>query len=201
MKPPFQFLVKPVGGVRYSHTKKIGDKDFIVSSSQEDHRSTNRFAEVLEVPYTYKGEIKKGDTLLVHHNVFRKYYDIKGREKSGPSFFMDNLFLIDFDQFFLYKSNINCARCNNTWKAPNPYCFVAPVKNKDTYNFNNSVEHELVGEIRYPNKEMIDMVLKTGDIVSFQPESEYEFNVEGEKIYRMFTKNICILLDNEYKKD
>ena len=45
------------------------------------------------------------------------------------------------------------------------------------------------------------MGLKKGDIVSFQPESEYEFYVDGEKIYRMFTKNICILLDDEYKKD
>ena len=103
MKPPFQFLVRPKGGTRYSHTKKISNKDFIVSSSQEDHTATNRFAEVLEVPLNYNGEITKGDTLLVHHNVFRKYYDMKGREKSGPSFFMDDLYLIDFDQFFLYK--------------------------------------------------------------------------------------------------
>ena len=194
MKPPFQFLVRPVGGVRYSHTKQMGGRNFIISSSQEDHKATNRFAEVIEVPYTYDGEIKKGDTLLVHHNVFRKYYDMKGREKSGPSFFMDNLFLIDFDQFFLYKTK-------GEWKAPSPYCFVSPVKNKDKYNFSNNLEHNLVGMIKYPNKEMINMGLKKGDIVSFQPESEYEFYVDGEKIYRMFTKNICILLDDEYKKD
>ena len=124
MKPPFLFLVKPKGGVRYDNTKEIGGKDFIVRSSQEDHTVTNRFAEVVEVPTIYDGEIKKGDTLLVHHNVFRKYYDMKGREKSGPSFFMDDLFLIDYDQFFLYKTK-------DGWSAPDPYCFIKPIDKKD----------------------------------------------------------------------
>lgn len=191
MKPPFQFLVKPKGGTRYSHTKKISNKDFIVSSSQEDHTATNRFAEVLEIPLNYTGEIKKGDTLLVHHNVFRKYYDMKGREKSGPSFFMDDLYLIDFDQFFLYKTN-------EGWKAPSPYCFVSPVLNTDKYNLKNKTEQPLVGRIRYINKDMLSLGLKEGDLISFQPESEYEFTVDGEKVYRMFTKNICILLEHEY---
>mgnify|MGYP003629365047 FL=1 len=79
MRSTFQFLVKPVDGVRYSHTKKIGEKDFIISSSQEDHKATNRYAEVLSIPIVYSGEIKVGDTLIVHHNVFRKYYDMNGK--------------------------------------------------------------------------------------------------------------------------
>jgi len=187
MRSTFQFLVKPVDGKRYSHTKKIGDKDFIVSSSQEDHKATNRFAEVLSIPITYNGEIQVGDTLLVHHNVFRKYYDMKGREKSGPSFFMNDLFLIDFDQFFLYKTK-------DGWKAPSPYCFVTPVDKKESVLKTKDIEQELIGNIRYANKEMVSMGLKEGDLISFQPESEYEFNVDGEKMYRMFTKNICILL-------
>lgn len=187
MRSTFQFLVKPVDGKRYSHTKKIGDKDFIVSSSQEDHKATNRFAEVLSIPITYNGEIKVGDTLLVHHNVFRKYYDMKGREKSGPSFFMNDLFLIDFDQFFLYKTK-------DGWKAPSPYCFVTPIDKKESVLKTKDIEQELIGNIRYANKEMLSMGLKEGDLISFQPESEYEFNVDGEKMYRMFTKNICILL-------
>ncbi len=191
MKPPFQFLVKPVDGVRYSYTKKVGGKDFVVSSSQEDHKATNRFAEVIEIPINYDGDVKKGDILLVHHNVFRIYYDMKGIERSGPSFFMDDLFLIDFDQFFLYKTA-------DGWKAPSPYCFVSPVKNKDSAISTNKQEQDLIGRIRYVNDELLSLGLKEGDIVSFQPESEYEFTVEGEKIYRMFTKNICILLEDGY---
>ena len=50
--------------------KKIGNVDFITSTSKEDHTASNRYAEVVSVPINYKGEISSGDILLVHHNVF-----------------------------------------------------------------------------------------------------------------------------------
>jgi len=188
MQPPFQFLVRPQKGVRYDNTKTIGGKEFILSASQEDHTTTNRFAVVVALPITYHGEIKKGDILLVHHNVFRKYYDMKGRERSGPSFFMDDLFLIDYDQFFLYKHG-------GRWQCADPYCFIKPVDKIEEDLKTKSTEQELIGIVRYGNTTLTEKGIKEGDVVSFQPESEYEFTIEGEKLYRMFTKNICILLD------
>ena len=104
MKSPFSFLVKAYNERRYDNIKKVGDIDLVTSVSKEDHVSSNRFAVVEETPIDYTGPVKKGDTLLVHHNVFKYYYDKRGREKSGKSFFKDDLFLIDPDQFFLYKS-------------------------------------------------------------------------------------------------
>ena len=38
MKSPTDFIVTPVNNRRYNNTKKIGGIDFIVSSSQEDHK-------------------------------------------------------------------------------------------------------------------------------------------------------------------
>ena len=188
MQPPFQFLVRPQKGVRYANTKTIGGKEFILSASQEDHTTTNRFAVVVALPITYHGEIKKGDILLVHHNVFRKYYDMKGRERSGPSFFMDDLFLIDYDQFYLYKHG-------DSWQSADPYCFIKPVDKIEEDLKTKSTEQDLIGIVRYGNTTLTEKGIKEGDVVSFQPESEYEFTIEGEKLYRMFTKNICILLD------
>ena len=98
MKSPFYFIVKPVNNKRYSNTIEVGERELVVSTSQEDHMFSNRFAEVVATPVKYDGEIQKGDTLLVHHNVFKLYYDMKGREKSGKSFFKDNLFLLDEEQ-------------------------------------------------------------------------------------------------------
>ena len=99
MQSPYQFVIKPKGGRRYDNIKD----GLIISSSQEDHTVTNRFGIVEAVPMGYQGEIQKGDTLLVHHNVFRKYYDMKGRERSGPSFVKDDIYVVYWDQFFLYK--------------------------------------------------------------------------------------------------
>ena len=47
MKSPFAFIVKPVKGKRYNNTKEIGGIEFIISTSQEDHKFSNREAEVI----------------------------------------------------------------------------------------------------------------------------------------------------------
>ena len=49
MKSPYNFIVKPLHKKRYNNTKDIGEVEFITSVSQEDHTSSNRFAEVIEL--------------------------------------------------------------------------------------------------------------------------------------------------------
>jgi len=186
MRSPFQFIVRPRDAKRYDNIRKYGDVDFIVSVSQEDHKFSNRYAEVVSVPICYDGPIRPGDTLIVHHNVFKFYYDMYGRQKSGRSFLHDDLFLLDEDQFFLYKSS------NGEWKAHSKYCFVKPSPTKKDYLDVNHKEEPLYGTIRYINDELKAFGLKEGDEVIYEPESEYEFNVDGEKLYRMFTNNIAV---------
>ena len=189
MKSPNHFLVKPLGGRRYDNVRKYGDVDFIISSDQEDHTVTNRFAEVIEVPANYNGEIKAGDVLIVHHNVFKKYYDMKGKERDSFSFFRDDIYLIDEHQYYLYGNG-------SDWKAPNPYCFVAPIDNEDynifTANLENHKHLDLVGRIKYINEDLKSAGIEAGDTICFTPDSEYAFNIEGETLYRMRTQNICV---------
>ena len=187
MKSPFYFIVKPLKGKRYDNTKSIGGIDFIVSTSEEDHRFSNRYAEVIETPLRYSGPIQVGDTLLVHHNVFKFYNDMRGRQKSGKSFFKDDIFLIEPDQFFMYKHQDN-------WYAYDKYCFVEPIPAEDFYLKKNISEEPLMGIMRYPNKTLLDYGINAGDKICFKPDSEYEFTVDGEKLYRMFTHQIAIIL-------
>ena len=53
MKSPYMFIVKPVDGKRYANTKEVGGKEILISTSQEDHIHSNRFAEVIETPIHY----------------------------------------------------------------------------------------------------------------------------------------------------
>ena len=188
MRSPFYFIVEAYNGKRYDNTKKIGNVDFIISSSKEDHTVSNRYAIVKELPIGYKGEVSIGDTLLVHHNVFKYYNDMKGREKSGKSFFKDDLFFIDFDQFYMYKSN-------NIWKCHDKYCMIKPIEKKDIYLKTHVEEEPLTGIVKYSNKQLEKKGVKEGDLISFQPDSEYEYNVDGEKLYRMFTNNITLIYE------
>tara|TARA_R110000787_G_scaffold3543_4_gene13842 strand:+ start:2890 stop:3453 length:564 start_codon:yes stop_codon:yes gene_type:complete len=185
MKSPYSFIVTPLNNRRYDNLKKIGDVNFITSTSEEDHTVSNRYATVVSLPLNYLGEIKEGDILLVHHNVFKFYNDMKGRRKSGKSYFKEDLFFVDPDQFFLYKRN-------DKWTGYDKYCFIKPSKVKKKFISQASGDEPLIGTIRYINKQLIALGLKEGDEISYQPDSEYEFKVEGERLYRMFTDNITI---------
>lgn len=187
MRSPFYFIVKPHKNRRYDSTKNLGGIDFITSVSKEDHTVSNRYAEVYALPINYKGPIEVGDTLLVHHNVFKYYFDMKGREKSGRSFFMDDLFFIDFDQFYLYKHK-------GKWHSHKDFCFVEPVKSKDSIYFKPGTKEELTGILKYGNDTLDKLGVQEGDEVIFTPDSEYEFVVDDQILYRMKTKNICATL-------
>jgi hypothetical protein len=187
LKSPTDFIVTPREDKRYSNTKNIGGIDFLVSSSEEDARYSNRYAEVKALPINYCGPIEIGDTLLVHHNVFKFYNDIKGRRKSGKSFLKDNLFLVDNEQFFMYKKN-------NVWHAHDRYCYIKPVETKESIIFKNTKEEPLVGIVKIPNQNLIKQGVNKGDLISFKPDSEYEFEVDGEKLYRMFDHQITMIL-------
>jgi hypothetical protein len=187
MKSPFYFIAKPMKGKRYDNTKEVGGIELITSTSEEDHKFSNRFAEVVETPLGYKGPITVGDTLLVHHNVFKFYNDMKGRQKSGKSFFRDDIFFVDTEQFYMYKHG-------DVWTAYDRYCFVRPIPAIETYIKKPFTEEPLMGQMVYPNDYLISQGVKPGDYVCFKPDSEYEFTIDGEKMYRMFDHQITIIL-------
>lgn len=187
MKSPFYFITKPLTGKRYNNTKNIGGIEFIVNVSEEEHKFSNREAVVIETPLGYTGPIEAGDILLVHHNVFKFYNDMKGRRKSGKSFFKDDIFLIEEDQFFLYKKK-------DEWFAYSRYCFVKPIAAIDSYIKKPFAEEPLRGIMKYPNDYLLSQGVKPGDEIVFAPETDYEFNVDGEKLYRIYDHQITIKL-------
>jgi hypothetical protein len=185
VKSPFCFIVKPTKGKRYNNSKEIGGIDFLTSTSEENHMASNREAVVVSTPIDYTGDISPGDILLVHHNVFKFYNDMKGRQKSGKSYFKDDLFFIDDTQYFMYKKN-------NQWYCHDRYCFVKPIPASESYIFKPFAEEPLMGKIRYINTRLKSYGINQGDLVTFQPDTEYEFEVDGEKLYRMFDHHITM---------
>lgn len=187
MRSPFYFIAKPIKGRRYNNTKEIEGTELIVSTSEEDHKFSNRYAEVVELPLGYKGPILPGDILLVHHNVFKYYNDMKGRQKSGKSFFKDDYFFIEFDQFFMYKHD-------STWNTHGRYCFVKPMSAIESYIKKPFSEEPLMGIVKYSNEYLLSKGVFPNDKVCFTPDSEYEFDVDGEKLYRIYDHQIAIKL-------
>lgn len=187
MQSPFYFIVRPQGGKRYANTKEISGVELIVSTSEEDHTFSNRIADVISLPKGYAGPINVGDELIVHHNAFKFYNDMRGRRRSGRSFLKEDLFFVDDEQFFMYRSN-------GKWNALNRYCFVAPLPAIDTYIKKPFTNEPLMGIMKYPNEYLISKGINPGDTICFTPDSEYEFNIDGEKMYRIFDHQITIKL-------
>ena len=182
MKAPFDFVIEPKCN-RYNNTKKVGDKDLILNTEMFNHQFINREAIVKSVPTAYETKIKPGDTVIVHHNVFRRWLDVRGNEKNSRSYFDENTYLVKPDQIFLYKRNTK-------WKAAEGYCFVQPIKQRD--KLKPGEEEECIGVVKYT-----DGVNKVGDLVGFTPFSTYEFIIDGKRLYRVLNKFITIKYEYE----
>lgn len=182
MKSVYSCIAEPLDGRRYANTKNIGGVDFIVSTSDEDHRFSNRFAKVISPPAHNPFGIQKDDVLLVHHNVFKFYNDMYGRQRSGRSFFRDNIFLIDPDQFFAFQRD-------GVWYGYDRYCFVKPVySDYDGDKFRK--EEPLCGELFIANDYLLSQGLSIGDIVYFTPDSKYEYRIDDQIAYRVYDHQI-----------
>jgi len=183
MKSLYDFIIEPIGK-RYNNTKKIGDKELVVNTEVFNHQYINREAKVISTPSLVKTDIKPGDTVIVHHNVFRRWHDMRGVERNSRSFINEHTYCVTKDQIFLYKSK-------GIWNAPDEYCFVKPIKSYDYFSIEK--EQPLVGILKYNNKNLPPI----GSLVGFTPMTPYEFVIGEERLYRVLTQ--CITIKYEYQ--
>jgi len=182
MKSVYNFVVKPKGE-RYNNTKKLDGGELILNTEIFNHQYVNREAEVISTPMIGDTDVKSGDTVIVHHNVFRRWHNIKGIEKNSKSYFNEDTYFINHDQVFLHKRD-------GEWIAPKGYCFVVPLKATD--QFNTESEKPLQGIVKYS-----DGTVEVGDLVGYKPSSEYEFIVDGERLYRVLSNFITIKYEHQ----
>ena len=177
MKSVYNFVVTPIGE-RYNNKKKIGDKELILNTEIYNHKFVNRLAKVISTPIIGDTGIQPGDIIIIHFNVFRRWHDVKGRERNSRSYFNENTYLVNYDQIFLYKRN-------DQWKAPKGYCFVKPLKKVD--EFNTESERPSTGIVKYS-----DGTIEEGDLIGYKPKTECEFVIDGERLYRVLSNLITI---------
>jgi len=187
MKSVFDFIVEPYGQ-RYNNEVKVGDKSLIINTQIETFKAVNNIAKVIEVPLSYKTPVKKGDLIMIHHNVFRRWYNVRGEEKNSKSYFKDGLYFVQQDQVYLYKSK-------DKWKSFGDRCFVAPLK--DSVEIHNVLEQNLIGVLKYGNSALEALEINEGDLIGYKPFGEYEFLVDGQRLYCMKSNDIVIKYERQ----
>ena len=178
MKAYKDFIISPIGE-RYNNSKKVGDKELVLNTEVYNHQFVNRIAKVIATPLLFQSPINVGDEVIVHHNVFRRWHDVKGREKNSRSYWKEDKYLVSEDQIFLYNK-----------KTMPGFSFVKPLKAIDDFNMKR--ERPLIGVIKYS-----DGTFNKGELIGFDPVSTYEFIIDGERLYRVLNKFITIKY--EYK--
>ena len=191
MQSLFSFIVEPKNG-RYDNEVDIDGKKLIINTTMDDHKYVNRVGIVKSIPKIGKTNIKVGDEVIVHHNVFRRFYDVRGVEKNSSSYFKEDLYFCFYDQIFLYKQD-------NEWKAPFDFCFVKPIVENKKQLVTVQKERSRVGILKYGNSSLDALEVNEGSLVGFSPSSEYEFVIDNDRLYRMRTNDITIKY--EYKGD
>ena len=177
MKSVYNFVITPKGE-RYNNKKKVDGGELILNTEIFNHQYVNREAIVVSTPIVGDTDIQVGDTVIVHHNVFRRWHNQYGIEKNSRSYFNESTYMITSDQIFLYKRK-------DKWISPKGYCFVKPLKAIDQFNIES--EKPLQGIVKYS-----DGTVKVNDLVGFRPSSEYEFIIDGERLYRVLSNLITI---------
>jgi hypothetical protein len=187
MRSLYDFIVKPVGK-KYNNTVRIGDKDLVVNTKIENWKFVNRIAEVIETPLAFNSNIKKGNLVVIHQNVFRTFYDVKGNKKKSRSYFKDDLFFCGADQVYLYKNE-------KGWNTVGDRCFITPIKSNDSLAIDK--ERSLVGILKYGNKSLEALEINPGDLVGYAPNGEWEFLVENKRLYCMKSNDIVIKYEHQ----
>jgi hypothetical protein len=191
MKSLYNFIVKPLGE-RYANTKKIGEKELILNTKIESWKFVNRFAEVVSTPLAFTTSINKGDIIVVHQNVFRRFYDMQGEQVNSRSYFKNDLYFVAIDQIYLYKNK-------DKWLSFGDRCFVKPIKNSESIL--NRKEDPYVGILKIGNNSLEASRINPGDMIGFKPGAEWEFFIDEERLYCMKSNDIVIKYGHKENKE
>ena len=183
MKSLYHFIIKPLDK-RYENIKKVDDKELIINSSIENHIFVSKKAVVVSTPAAYKTKIKTGDEVYIHHNILRRYYNQKGVETNSGTYFKEDLYFCSAEQIYMYnlKPHLN-------------YCFIKPLKNQSFLE--SRKEQPNVGIVKYTNNSLEAIGITPGTLITFTPNSEFEFIINGERLYCMKSNDIA--LTHEYQ--
>jgi hypothetical protein len=184
MKSLYNYIISTTN--RYDNKVSIDNKELILNTeiTERDYRFVNRIGTVVNVPININTPIKQGDDVIIHHNVFRRWFDVRGVERNSGSYIDEDKYIVSPDQLFAYKQN-------GKWHCPNMYCFVEPLENEDIWSTES--EQKLLGKLTYTNDYLESLGLSYDDIVGFTPDSEYEFNIDDKKLYRILSTDITII--------
>ena len=186
MKTPYLYLVKPLGD-RYNNEKQIEGKNIIVNTTMDetDYKYTNRIGEVIALPVN-PGPLEIGDKVIVHHNTFRKWFNVRGNIKEASAYIKEGHFYIGLDQLYAYNRG-------DGWVSVEDYCFIEPEAESNWMS--TEVLSKNFGKVAITNPILEAQGVSVGDKVFFNETAAYKFEIDGKILYKMSAiRNVKLVL-------
>lgn len=186
LKSPFRFIIEPLNGNKYINEKQFGNSTLTINTSIESAADVQRIGVVKQLPEFYDGDVRIGDLAIVQHNVFRITLNDKGFPMNSNCHIVDDLYYVDPELLYMVIRNGKKIAVDNN-------VFIEPVFIDEPWI--GLIEHKHVGILRYPNKFLQKQGLKDGQKIIFRKGCEYEFIIDGERLYKMANHRILSTLN------
>lgn len=185
MKALYDFIVKVED--RYNNKVDVEGKELIVNTeiSENDHIFVNRIGTVVGIPTVGDYKIKEGDQVLVNHNVFRRWNDMRGNERNCRAYLFDALYTVQPEQIYASKRG-------DHWTPMRGYTFVAPISEYDKWD--TKTESESKGVV------LLSDAFDRGAVIGYKPGMNVEFNIDNQKLYRILNKFINVEFKGKNKE-
>lgn len=186
MLSPNKFIVKPKGNKQYHNTKKVGDIELIINTSIEEAKDVQRIAEVIATPILFKTDVRVGDEVVLWHNVFRITLNDKGIPMESSFYIKDGLFYVEPNLIYMVIRD-------GKYKAIHDNIFIEPIKENDKWEGENEKKH--VGILKYGDNFTKSLGINEGDKVVYRKNCEYEFEIDGQRLYMMKNNRVLAKLN------
>jgi hypothetical protein len=184
-----QFVVR-VDNKFTNEIKLKNGVSLILDTKFEPHKHRAFWGEVVELPAKGGGSVSIGDKLYFHHSIiFNENYQIA-----------DDLFLVAFDENGGYNSLCYAYEHDGTIHTLGDFIFLTPPPKEEVKSesglflgFEKKVEDR--GYIKYMNELGDELGVCIGDLVGFSPNSDCDFLINDEKLWRMRLQDLTVVYE------
>lgn len=175
----------------YNNKEVINGTKYTVNVSIDNVQSINRTAEIVVAPLG--SGLASGDEVLIHHNILRENIQVNDLKTKGN-------FHINGEFYRSPVSEILMKRVNGKWETLLDFVFLKPIKEQDVDLGHGLILtphsrkgfQDLRATLAITNKKLKGVDI--GDTVIFSRNSEHEFLIDGETMYKCEVQDILAKL-------
>ena len=172
----------------YNNKEVANGVAYTVNVSIDDVTSINRTATVVAAPYN--SNLNSGDEVIVHHNIMRENIHTSGVKTKGFFNIVDNFYHCPVSEVIMKKNN------EGHWETLLDFVFIKPIKEENIeLGFGMTLAprarkgmKELRATLAITNKGLKGV--SVGDTVIFSKNSEHEFIIDGEVLFKCEVQDI-----------